>query len=82
MTMFNVQRTLVTPRVGKPELLFMCSACCRIVLYNCVKFVKIFQTVYIVMKWTRMMGIDMNGGRTDTQNFEGYNIIPSLLFVV
>ena len=37
MAMFNVQRT-ITPKVGKPELQFMCSACCLIVLYTCVKF--------------------------------------------
>ena len=37
MTMFNVQR-VVTPKVGKPELQFMCSAHCLIVFYNSVKF--------------------------------------------
>ena len=37
MAMFNVQRA-ITPKVGKPELWFMCSACCLIVLYICVKF--------------------------------------------
>ena len=37
MAMFNVQRA-ITPKVGKPQLWFMCSACCLIVLYTCVKF--------------------------------------------
>ena len=37
MDMFNVQRA-ITPKVGKPELQFMCSAHCLIVLYICVKF--------------------------------------------
>ena len=37
MIMFNVQRA-ITANVGKPELWFMCSASCLIVLYICVKF--------------------------------------------
>ena len=37
MTMFNVQNA-VTPKVGKPELPFMCSADHLIVLCICVKF--------------------------------------------
>ena len=38
MVMLNVQRT-ITPKVGKPEVRFMCSATCHlIVLYFCVKF--------------------------------------------
>ena len=45
--MFNTQRAK-TPKVGKPELGFMCSACHLVVLYICVKFVKISG----VMEWT------------------------------
>ena len=37
MAICNVQRA-ITPKVGKPELRFMCSALCLIVLYICVKF--------------------------------------------
>ena len=37
MAMFNVQRP-ITPKEGKPELQFMCSAYHLIVLYVCVKF--------------------------------------------
>ena len=37
MAMFTVQR-VITPQVGKPELRFMSSASCLIVLYICVKF--------------------------------------------
>ena len=37
MAKFNVQRA-ITPKVGKPELLFMCSACHLIVIYIYVKF--------------------------------------------
>ena len=44
MTMFTVQRA-ITPKVGKPELRFMCSAHRLIVLYSCVKFVKLSLTV-------------------------------------
>ena len=36
MGMFNVKRA-VTPKVGKPDLRFMCSARCLIVLSICVK---------------------------------------------
>ena len=32
MAMLNVQRA-ITPKVGKPELQFMCSACYLIVFY-------------------------------------------------
>ena len=32
MAMFNVQR-IITPKVGKPVLQFMCSASCLLVLY-------------------------------------------------
>ena len=37
MAVFNVQRA-ITPKVGKPELQFMCSASHLIVSYICVKF--------------------------------------------
>ena len=37
MAMFIVQRA-ITPKVSKPELRFICSACRLIVLYICVKF--------------------------------------------
>ena len=37
MAMFNVQRS-ITPKVGKPELQFMCSAYRLMVLYICMKF--------------------------------------------
>ena len=37
MAIFNVQRA-TTPKVGKPNLRFICSACRLIVFYICVKF--------------------------------------------
>ena len=37
MAMLNVQRA-ITPKVGKQELGFMCSAYLLIVLYICLKF--------------------------------------------
>ena len=39
MNMFNVQRA-ITPKVDKPELRLMCSACPLMVLYMCVKFLE------------------------------------------
>ena len=120
MAMFNTQRAK-TPKRGKPELGFMCPACHLMVLYICVKFVKISG----VMEWTRVHGrngyvqfskvnnsksrqtrfmnhvfctpsdgcftlvwsyqsygadtklfYSLMDGRTDTQNFGWYNIIP------
>ena len=37
MAMFNIQRA-ITPKVVKPEILFISSARSRLVLYICVKF--------------------------------------------
>ena len=37
MAMFNVQRK-ISPKVGKSELWFMCSALCFMVPYICAKF--------------------------------------------
>ena len=37
MAVFNVQ-SAITPKVGKQELQFMCSALCLMVLYICVMF--------------------------------------------
>ena len=54
MVMFNVQRA-ITPRVSKPELRFMCPACCRMVLYTCVKFSENIKKDIRVMKLTRSM---------------------------
>ena len=39
MVMFNVQKA-INPKVGKPEIWFMCSACPLIVLYIGMKIPK------------------------------------------
>ena len=39
-TIVNTQRA-ITPKVEKPELWFMCSACLLVVFNVCVKFMKI-----------------------------------------
>ena len=54
MAMFNVQRA-ITPNVGKPELQFMCAACCLIVIHICVKFHENISDSIWVMERTRMM---------------------------
>ena len=76
MAMFNVQRA-ITPKVGKSELRFMCSARHPIKLYICVKYHKKYLRQY------QSYGVDMNDGSTDgrmnTPNFLGYYIIPSTL---
>ena len=71
MAMFNVQRTLVTPKVGKPVTFLCVLHVGLIVPYICVKFHEnILNCIYCY-------GVDMNdgstGGQTDTQNFRGYN---------
>ena len=58
MAMFNVQRA-ITPKVGKPELLFMCSECSLIVLYICVKFRENILGRY------QSYGVDTNVGSAD-----------------
>ena len=58
MAMFNVQRA-ITPKVGKPELWFMCSACCFIVLCIYVKFRENITKGIKVIEWTRVH--DQNG---------------------
>ena len=62
MAMFHVQRAII-PKVGKPELWFMCFARCLIVLYICVKCENISGGIR-VMEWTRMM-VAMTDGQTD-----------------
>ena len=78
MATFNVQRA-ITQKEGKPELQFMCSARCHIVLYICVKLRDNIINGIRVMERTRM--IESADGRTDTQNIRRYNIIPSPLIV-
>ena len=86
MVMLNVQRE-ITPNVGKQEIRFICSARRFMVLYICVKkgdFRENISDGIRVMERTRMMEALTDGrtdGRTNTQNFGGYNIIPSPLFV-
>ena len=55
MTMFKVQRA-ITPKVGKSELRFMCSARRLIMLYICVKFRENITNGIRVMERTRVPG--------------------------
>ena len=52
MAMFNVQR-VITPKVGKPELRFMCSAHLLIVFYIGVKFPENISNGITVMERTQ-----------------------------
>ena len=52
MAMFNVQRA-ITPKVGKPELRFKCSAHCLIDLNIVVKFCKNISNCIRVMEQTQ-----------------------------
>ena len=55
MAMFKVQRA-ITPKVGKPKLQLMCSACCPMVLCICVKFRENITNGVRVMEWTPVHG--------------------------
>ena len=57
--MFNIQMA-ITPKVGKQELQFMCSACRLIVLYICVKF---HENILDGISYR----VDMNDGSTNGQ---------------
>ena len=86
MAMFNVQRA-ITPKVGKHELWFLCSARRLIMLYICVKFGENNSEVWWkYLWWYQSYGPDTNdvsaAGRTDIQNLRRYKIIPSPFFVV
>ena len=47
----NTQRA-ITPKVGKPELQFLCSACCLMVLNVCVNFHENMSSGFKVMERT------------------------------
>ena len=50
MKIVNTQRA-ITPKVGKPELRFMCSAR-RLMVFNiCVKFHKNMSSRFKLMEW-------------------------------
>ena len=54
MKIVNTQRT-ITPKVGKPELQFMCSAH-RLMVFNvCVKFHENMSSGFKVMERTRKL---------------------------
>ena len=50
----NTQRA-ITPKVGKPELQFMCSACGLMVLKVCVKFHENMSSSFKVMERTQKL---------------------------
>ena len=54
MKIVNTQRA-ITPKVGKSELRFMCSACRLIVLNVCVKFHENMSSGFKVMERTRKL---------------------------
>ena len=54
MKIINTQRP-ITPKAGKPELLFMPSACCLMVFNICVKFHENMSSRFKLMKWIRKL---------------------------
>ena len=53
-TKIKAQRA-ITPKVGKPELQFMCSACCLMVFKVCVKFHQNMSSGFKVMVRTQKL---------------------------
>ena len=70
MAMFNVQRT-ITPKVGKPELWFMCSAHSLVVFYITVKFRENISNGIRVLERTRNHK-ELTDGRCHIQAFIRY----------
>ena len=66
IAMFNVQRA-ITPKIGKPELRFMCSVCRIIMLYICVKFCENTSDGI-------SYGADTNDGSADIRTFTWMDI--------
>ena len=54
MKIVNTQRA-ITPKVGKPELRLMCSACCLMVINICVKFHENMSSGFKVIERTRKL---------------------------
>ena len=54
MKIVNTQRA-ITPKVGKPELRFMCSAWCLMVFNVCVKFHENMSSGFEVMERIRKL---------------------------
>ena len=54
MKIFNTQRA-ITSKVGKPELRFMCSARCLMILNICVKFQENMSRAFKVMERTQKL---------------------------
>ena len=54
MAIFNIQRA-ITPKIGKPELWFMCSARCFMVFNVCVKIHENMLSGFKVMERTRKL---------------------------
>ena len=62
----NTQRT-ITPKVGKPELQFMCSAC-RLMVFNvCVKFHENMSSGFKVMERTRKLLAHTKGNNSKSR---------------
>ena len=57
--MVNTQRA-ITPKVGKPELGFMCSAHSLMVFNICVKFHENMSSGFKVMERTRILFTDIH----------------------
>ena len=49
------QDRALSPKVGKPELRFMCSACNLMVFNICVKFHEHMSSSFKLMEWTQKL---------------------------
>ena len=77
---WKLQKGIIPLKI-KVEWPLLISARGLVMLYICAKFKEIISNGIKVMERTRMMNRWRTDGRTDTQNFGGYNIIPRHFFV-
>ena len=77
MAIFNVRRA-ITPKAGKPELRFMCSALRLIVLYICVNFRENISKGFQLTEWTRVHGRNgyvqcLKGSNSESRQTKSYS---------
>ena len=72
---WKFQREII-PQKMKVEWRLLISVRCLIMVYICAKFREIISNGIKGIERTRMFNLWRTDGRTDTQKFGGYNIIP------
>ena len=74
MKIVNTQRA-ITPKVGKPEFWFMCSACCLMAFNVFVKFHENTSSGFKVMERTRKLLTDTHTHTEKTKTLYPHGIL-------